>query len=255
MKKKYFDINDKIVIVTGGARGNGLSIAKGLFDNGAKVVLVDINKQLLNKAYENFNDINAIKILADINRPSDRKKIIDQTLKNFSKIDCLINNSGISISNSSEKYKSGDWEKTISTNLSSIFYLTQEVAKKMIKNKIEGSIINITSLGSSFGMPNNPAYVASKGGLKYLSKAMALDWGKYNIRVNNISPGYIQTTMTKKSFDNKKTRLDRSHRTMLNRWGKPEDLVGAAIFLISSESSYITGSDLIIDGGWTAKGL
>ena len=125
----------------------------------------------------------------------------------------------------------------------------------MIKCKIRGSIINITSLASNFGMPNNPAYVASKGGLKYLSKAMAVDVGKHGIRVNNICPGYIRTNMTNKSYKNVSLRSARASKTILNKWGETSDLIGAAIYLASDASSYVTGTDLIVDGGWTAKGL
>ena len=126
---------------------------------------------------------------------------------------------------------------------------------RYMKKKRRGSIINITSINAEFGFPNNPAYVASKGGLKLLGKSLARDWGKYGIRINNLGPGYIITKMTEKSFKNKKTRLDRQKNTMLNRWGEPEDLVGPCIFLASDASSYVTGQDIYVDGGWTANGI
>ncbi len=255
MKKKYFDIEDKTIIITGAARGNGLAIARGLYENGANIIIVDKLKNELEKSGSRFDLNKCISLNADINSKSGREKIIKKTINKFNKIDGLINNAGISISRSSEKYRKKDWDKTISTNLSSAFLLSQVVANTMIKNNVRGSIINITSLAASFGMPNNPAYVASKGGLRYLTKAMAVDWGAHSIRVNNICPGYVKSQMTNKSFNNLSTRKSRSDRTMLNRWGKSNDLVGAAIFLISEESNYITGIDLQIDGGWTAKGL
>ena len=116
-----------------------------------------------------------------------------------------------------------------------------------------GSIINITSLNSELGFPNNPAYVATKGGLKQLTKSLAVDLGKYNIRVNNIGPGYIKTNMTKQGWKNNKQAIE--DRTILGRWGKPEDLIGSIIFLLSDASSYITGQDIYVDGGYLAKGL
>lgn len=254
-KNKLYNLESKTVIITGAARGNGLAIAKGLYNEGAKIVLTDKLSKELNNAYKYFDNSRCIKILANINNKSDRKKIIATARKKFSKIDGLINNAAISIPNVAEKYSLKDWGITMETNLTSSFFLSQEVVKFMIKNKISGSIINITSLASNFGMPNNPAYVASKGGLKYLSKAMALDWGKFNIRVNNICPGYIKTNMTSSSFSKVSIRNQRSKRTILNKWGNSEDLVGAAVYLISDASSYVTGTELKIDGGWSAKGL
>ncbi len=116
-----------------------------------------------------------------------------------------------------------------------------------------GSIINITSLNAELAFPDNPAYVAFKGGLKQLTKSLALDLGKYNIRVNNIGPGYMRTNMTKKGWANNRKLIE--DRTILGRWGTPDDLIGTAIFLLSSASSYITGQDIYVDGGYLTKGL
>ena len=118
-----------------------------------------------------------------------------------------------------------------------------------------GSIINVTSIGSVLGMPGNPAYGAAKGGLRLLTKSLALDYGAAGIRVNALAPGYIETDMTAKSFADPAAHERRRAHTCLGRWGKVEDLVGTAIFLASDASSYITGQDLFVDGGWTAKGL
>ena len=125
----------------------------------------------------------------------------------------------------------------------------------MIKSKTKGSIINFTSIGAEQGFPNNPAYAASKGAVKQLSKALAVEWGQYGIRVNNIVPGYTTTPMNKKSWDDKKLRKTRSNQTILNRWAKPEEMVGPSMFLASDASSYVTGTDLIVDGGWLVKGI
>jgi gluconate 5-dehydrogenase len=118
-----------------------------------------------------------------------------------------------------------------------------------------GSIINVTSIGSVLGFPDNPAYVASKGGLRLLTKALAMDLASYSIRVNNLAPGYIRTDMTKSSFEDPVRYAERLQGMIIKRWGNPEDLAGAAIFLASDASAYITGIDLFVDGGWTAKGL
>ena len=118
-----------------------------------------------------------------------------------------------------------------------------------------GSIINITSIGSTLGFPGNPSYGASKGGLRVLTKALANDLGDENIRVNNLAPGYIRTDMTEISFKDERKNKARLQRMLLGRWGEITDLCGAAIFLASDASSHVTGTDLFVDGGWTAKGL
>ena len=125
----------------------------------------------------------------------------------------------------------------------------------MMKDQGGGSIINITSIGAELGFPNNPAYIAAKGALKQLTKSLALDLGPFGIRVNNIGPGYFRTDMTKGSWNDPQLEEDRIRRTILGRWGEPDDLAGAAIFLASEASRYITGQDLYVDGGWLAKGL
>ena len=125
----------------------------------------------------------------------------------------------------------------------------------MMKDQGGGSIINITSIGAELGFPNNPAYIAAKGALKQLTRSLALDLGSFGIRVNNIGPGYFRTDMTKGSWNDPQLEEDRIRRTILGRWGEPDDLAGAVIFLASEASRYITGQDLYVDGGWLAKGL
>ena len=150
-------------------------------------------------------------------------------------------------------YEKENWAKTIDVNLTANFFCSQEAIKYMIKRK-EGSIINITSLNAELAFPKNPSYIASKGGLKMVGKALAKDWGKFGIRVNNLGPGYIKTSMTKSSYSNRKTRLEREKQILLQRWGNMDDLVGPCIFLASDASKYITGQDIYVDGGWTANG-
>ena len=134
------------------------------------------------------------------------------------------------------------------------FRLSRAVAGRM-KAQRSGSIINITSLSAELAFPDNPAYVAFKGGLKQLGKALALDLAPFGIRVNNLGPGYIHTEMTRKSFEDPPRHEERAARSALNRWGEPEDLQGPAIFLASPASAFVTGQDLYVDGGWMIKGL
>ena len=127
---------------------------------------------------------------------------------------------------------------------------------KIMKNQTSGGvIINVTSINAELAFPDNPAYQACKGALKQLTKSLALDFSKYKIRVNSIGPGYFRTKMTEKSWNDKKKRKQRTERTIMKRWGVSDDLIGAIIFLTSNASSYITGQDIYIDGGWLIKGL
>jgi len=251
---KLFSLKDKIAIVTGAAKGNGKTIAEGFLWAGATVYFVDILKKELKKIKKSIKNQNAKYIIADVTKKTDLEKIVNLIIEKEKRIDILVNNAGITIGEPSELYSEKNWEKTYRVNLKAPFLLSQLVAKHMIRQKC-GVIINITSVGAEQGFSNNPAYVAFKGGLKQLTKAMAKDWAKYNIRVNNLGPGYIKTDMTKKSWTKPELRRERSKRIMLSRWGESSDLVGPAIFLASDASKYITGGDLYVDGGWLAKGI
>ena len=251
---KLFSLKDKVAIITGAAKGNGRAIAEGFLQAGAAVYFIDILEEELKKTVELTGNSNAKYMIADITNRDDLKKTVEKIYRENGKIDILVNNAGITIGEPSESYKEEDWEKTYKVNLKAPFTLSQLVAKYMIKQK-SGVIINIISLGAEQGFSNNPAYVAFKGGLKQLTKALAKDWAKYNIRVNNLGPGYIKTDMTKKSWNDLKLRAERSGRIMLGRWGESSDLVGPAIFLASDASKYITAGDLYVDGGWLAKGI
>ncbi len=227
-----FSVKNKVVIVTGSSGGNGGAIVKGLEKLGAIVEGGDLPSY-------------------DITIDKHRKLLVQQSLNHTGKIDGLINCAGITRGNNVFDYDDEDWENTYQVNLKAPFELSREVARYM-KNS-GGSIINITSLNSELGFPNNPAYVAMKGGLKQLTKSLAVDLGKYNIRVNNVGPGYIKTNMTKQGWKNNRKEIE--DRTILGRWGEPEDLIGTIVFLLSSASSYITGQDIYVDGGYLTKGL
>ena len=166
-------------------------------------------------------------------------------------INILINAAGVTFPNDLFNYSDKDWDLTYKVNLLAPFKL----AKGLSKNMRDASIVNITSLNAELAFPNNPAYVATKHGLKGLTKSLALELGNKNVRVNNIGPGYMKTAMTSKSWSDPKIYEERKKKTFLGRWGTPSDLVGAVVFLASDASSYITGQDLYIDGGWTSKGL
>lgn len=239
-------LNGKTALVTGGARGNGEGIAAGLLDAGARVVVLDLDRGTDERAaYETVDLTDRETTGALLHRYFDAGTVFD----------ILVNCAGITMSEPAETYSFDKWEKTLAVNLTVPFCLSQLVARELIRREMPGSIINITSLGAAFGFPDNPAYCASKGGLRQLGKALACDWAKYGIRVNNVGPGYMRTRMTEKSYGDPVLREERSRRMMLPRWGEPGDLAGVCVFLASDASAYITGQDIYVDGGWTAKGL
>jgi len=248
MKDDLFSVKDKVVIITGGGRGIGDFLSKEFVKRGSIVYRIDKKFKKIKKQLFLHNK------KCDITNLKQVKNVCSQIFQENKKIDILINNAGITIPENAINYSLKSWNRTINVNLTGSFLFSQHVLKFMKRNH-SGSIINITSINAEFGFPNNPAYVASKGGLKLLGKSLARDWGIFGIRVNNVGPGYIITEMTKKSYDNKKTRLARQANTMLNRWGEPMDLLGICVFLASDASSYVTGQDIYVDGGWSANGL
>lgn len=252
VQNNLFSVKDKVVIVTGAARGNGRAIAEGFFHHGAIVYFVDRLKELEDDI-SSYGKERTRSIICDLGDEEAIKAIVTESIERDGRIDVLINNAGISLA-SEDPYDNDVWEQTLKINLKAAFLLSKYVSKIMIQQE-SGAIINITSLGAMLGFPNNPSYIASKGALKQLTKAMARDLAQYNIRVNNVCPGYILTNMTRKSYNDPVLKRERDNHIILERWGSPSDLVGPCIFLASNAANYITGIDLPVDGGWLAKGL
>ena len=246
-----FSIEGKVVVVTGGGRGIGRTIAQAMAEHQAITYCLDIRfDQDVPPELTRY----MFHIECDITDEDSVRRACSEIYDRHQRSDVLVNNAGITRPSEPESYPLGSWEETLAVNLTGAFVCSRVVAEYMKKGG-GGSIINITSLNAEIAFPNNPAYIASKGGLKMLGKSLALDWGEYGIRVNNIGPGYIRTEMTGKSYENEGLRKEREARTMLGRWGTPEDLIGLCIFLASDASSYITGQDIYVDGGWLSKGL
>ncbi len=252
---EQFSLAGKVAIVTGAARGNGKAIAEGLLGAGAIVYFVDRLKSELGETVQALKNEKAKPIVADLSVRQELDAIASLAFKNEGRIDILVNNAGITVGEPSESHSEEKWDSVLLINLKVPFLLSQKVAHFMIEKGEGGSIINITSLGAELGLSNVPGYVASKGGLKQLTKTLATDWAKYHIRVNNIGPGYMRTDMTKRSYADSELKKQRDNRIMLDRWGESEDLAGPAVFLASNASAYITGQDIYVDGGWLAKGV
>jgi len=243
---ELFSVEGKTVLVTGASRGIGAEIAISFKQSGANLVCL---------SRSNFPKITELKdsyYQCDITNSDRFNEICNNAVEKYGSIDIFINAAGVTIPVSDQDNSDMVFRKTIDINLVASYKCSKVVSRHMLNG---GSIIHITSICSVQGFPNNPGYIASKGGLRMLSKSLALDFSKYNIRVNNIVPGYIATDMTKTSREDPILYEDRLKRMIIPRWGETKDIVGAAIYLASNASSYVTGIDLVVDGGWTAKGL
>lgn len=243
-----FKLDGKVALVTGASRGIGNAIAQGLFEAGSIVYGIGRSSK------ENVKDVFFEYFECDVSDSEKIKDLVYFIYNKHGRIDILVNAAGITIPNELDIKSLDSFKKTININLISVFDFSCIVIPYMLRNN-HGVIINVTSIGAALGFPGNPAYVASKGGLAAMTRAFARDYGNQGIRINNIVPGYVRTAMTQVSHSDLKLREARAERTMLGRWGEVSDLVGAAVFLASPASSYITGTDIVVDGGWMSKGL
>ena len=261
--KKLFDLSDKIVVLTGAAGYLGKNYVDGLSQAGANVVLSDINYQGCKKIEKQMRekyDVDPLSVKLDLTDSKSIKCMISKITKKYSSIDVLVNNAAYQgdkkiRSAGFEKLELGTWNKAINVNLTGIFLLCQAVGKIMLKQK-SGNIINISSTYGMVGADqriygksglNSPAfYAATKSGILNLTRYLASYWNRTGIRVNTLSPGGVENNQDK-NFIKKY-----SEKTMLGRMARNDEYVGALIFLASDASSYMTGSNLVIDGGWTA---
>lgn len=245
-----FDLKNKVAVVTGASRGIGESIAVELARHGANVVVSDILP-----GDNTVRQIRALKkesmyVKTDVSDEDDVKNLVNETMKKFGKIDILVNNAGIYRTAPTTQVSEEEWEKTIHVDLKGVFLCSREALKHM---KRGSSIINISSIAGISGFPQSAAYCAAKGGVRTLTKALASEFGKDGIRVNSIHPGTIDTPMTQSFLKIKKERDEVLAKVPLKRIGKPIDIAGPVVFLASDASSYITGEELVVDGGWISS--
>ena len=238
------DIKNKKVIITGGSRGIGLSILKKFYENEAKILTIGSNLENLKNIQNDYPNIEIEQLnLKNLNEVKDCfPKLIDK----LGGLDVLVNNAGITKDNLTLRMKEEEWTDVININLSSVFISCQQAIKFMIKNK-SGNIINITSVVGHTGNPGQANYTASKAGVVAMTKSLAREYAKKNIRVNCISPGFIETDMTNELKEEYKLELMKN--IPINRLGKGDDIANAALFLGSDASSYITGETIHVNGG------
>ena len=252
----YEDLKGKVAIVTGARRGMGRTHALKLAEAGAKVAVSDISLEDCQKVVKEIekNGGKALTVKCDVTKKEEVEKMVRETIEKWGKIDILVNNAGICQFKPFLELAEEEWDKTLDINLKGYFLVAQAVTKEMIKRK-SGSIINIASVAmgqTGVGFPALVHYCASKGGIVAMTEAMALELAPYNIRVNAISPGAIETPMIDPLKTDPKMMEGTLARIPMRRVGKPEEVSNLVLFLASEASSYMTGSDVVIDGGWLA---
>lgn len=254
MHSTPFSLEGKTALVTGASRGLGRAIAVALAEAGAAVVCAgsrpgsaDETADLLkNKGYKSWS------VSGDLSTSDGVTKLANDTLEAAGRIDILVNNAGIIERYPAVEYPDSAWDKVLQTNLNAVFSLCRIFGSKMVDRK-EGKIINIASLLSFSGGITVPSYAASKHAVAGLTKALANEWAASNIQVNAVAPGYFKTDNTQALQDNEKRFAEISSRIPAGKWGEPEDLGGAVVFLASKAADYVNGHILTVDGGWMAR--
>ncbi len=244
--KELTDFSGKVAIVTGGARGIGLSIARGLKHCGASVVITDVSIREIKEA-EGFHFIQC-----DNREEKDVVRMVRAVVEKFGRIDILVNNAGVILNKPAVETEIKEWEDVFRVNVTGTFLVSREVGKVMLGQK-KGRIINIGSNYGSIGMGNFSAYCASKAAVIHLSRVLGLEWAKQGIRVNSVSPAATRTEMTKARFADPKMQPHYESNFPVGRVLEPEDLVGAVIFLASDASEMVTGHNLNVDGGYLSQ--
>jgi NAD(P)-dependent dehydrogenase (short-subunit alcohol dehydrogenase family) len=255
--KSLFDLSGRVAIVTGAGSGLGREIARIYSQYNASVVLVDINKEALDEVKGEVEDEGkqAISVVCNVADSTEVCIVVEETLSKFKRIDIMVNNAGIGLRNMAEAMTNDEFDKVIDINLKSVFYFCREVGKYMIQRGQGGKIINMSSITGVVGVETgNANYSASKGGIIAMTRCLAIEWAKYKILVNAIAPTHIRTNIIEKLIiENPEKEKYFLNNIPLGRLGEAEDIAGAALFLASDASNFITGHVLMVDGGHTAK--
>jgi NAD(P)-dependent dehydrogenase (short-subunit alcohol dehydrogenase family) len=249
-----FDLTGRKALVTGGGRGIGRVLALALAEAGCDISILEIDMKNAESAVKDLHRLGrkGIAFRADVTRREQVDKAFAETVKELGRLDICVNNAGISIQKPAEEMPEEDWDSILDINLKGVFLCCQAAARIMIRQR-QGIIINIASMsGTAVNVPQKQAaYNASKAGVAMLSRSLAVEWAQFGIRVNSISPGYMKTEMTMSSMTGLFPTWE--SLTPMGRLGAPEELRGAVVYLASDASSYMTGHDLVVDGGYTAR--
>ncbi len=253
MNLDLFSLAGKVALITGSSGGLGFTLARGLAEHGATIVLNGRENQKLRAAVDALKaDYKVHFKQFDVTDEQSIQSAVNEIETDFGAIDILINNAGVQHRGSLETIDKQDFQKVLDINLTGAFLVSKHVALRMIERR-RGKIITICSLLSECGRHTVGPYAAAKGGLKMLTKAMAVDWARYNIQVNGIGPGYFITEMTQPLADDPEFDAWLKRRTPAGRWGTPHELVGTAVFLASTASNFVNGQIIYVDGGILAS--
>jgi NAD(P)-dependent dehydrogenase (short-subunit alcohol dehydrogenase family) len=251
----FFDFKDKTVLITGGASGLGFEMAKGFVESGAKVVIASRNEKKLKTACDKLSMLKNGEVsfvCFDISQEKSIVEMLETVSEKFDgKLNVVINSSGFNVRNNVEDVALEEWNAILGTNLTGAFLLSKHTLP-LLKNADFGRLINVTSIFSTVTFPQRVSYSSSKGGMLLMSKTLALEWAEHGITVNSISPGPFLTEINKAVLDNPENYNKFCENIPLRRFGNPEEITSTALFLASEKSSYITGTDIKIDGGWTS---
>jgi len=249
-------VDGKFALVTGAGGGLGQAMAVALAQNGADVAVTELPGREQN-AQETVALITqagktGMVVPLDVTKGDSIRACVDTVLKRFGRIDILVNNAGVNVPKWAVDVTEEDWDRVLDTNLKGVFFMAQEVGKRAMIPQKSGKIINITSQNGVIGYYYRAAYCSSKAGVINLTRVLALEWAPHQINVNAVGPTFVETPLTKPMFEKADFREDVLRRIPLGRIGKPEDIVGAIVYLASPASDLVTGHTLLVDGGWTA---
>jgi len=252
--KNLFDLSSKTAFVSGSYRGLGRGIAEGLAQHGARVIINGRNAEKVAATVADFKRRGYVAdgFAFDVTDEAAIAANVAQIEKEVGPIDILVNNAGINLRHPAAEFPTDDYRTVMRTNLDSVFFLCREVGKRMVARK-RGKVINIGSVSGRVSRAKIAPYSASKAAVHILTKSLAIEWAESNVQVNAIAPGMMETEMTAPLQRDKEFLAWSMSRIPTRRWGKPEDLIGTAVFLASAASDYVTGHVLFVDGGWTAN--
>lgn len=249
-------LEGKVALVTGAARGIGRSIALLFAKEGARLILDDILEDKIHEVAEEIRGLGreALPIKADVSHSDQVAFMVSKAMERFNRIDVLVNNAGVSETGPAEDFTEHSWDNVLGTDLKGVFLCSQVVGREMIKKR-QGSIVNISSIAGFNALPGRAGYCSAKSAVIMLTKVLAIEWAKHNIRVNAVAPGYVRTRMIEEMtelgvLDEKKI----TQRTPMQRICHPDEIARIVLMLSSEESSYITGATISVDGGWVAYG-
>jgi len=252
--RNMFDVTGKVAVVVGAGSGIGQAIAYAFGANGAKVIAADINKDTLDATVATIKAEGgeALGVVCDSTKLEDVRHLASEAIEAHGRIDCLYAVPGMNVRKSIANYSYEEFDKVVNLNLRGTFILIKEIGKEIAKNKEGGSIVVMSSIRSIVTEPGQSVYAATKAGMVMLAKTLAAELGKSNVRVNAIAPGVIETPLTAQIKNNPDWYNAYVNKSALKRWGQPREVAGPALFLATKAASFITGTVLFVDGGWTA---